>query len=95
MDKLSVAVVGLNAQQSRRVESLYSDRLEINCIDKNLSHPKIQAAAASSDYVIIMTRFTPHKAQAAVREHSGLLFCNGAETAVKQQIDGLINGLHL
>lgn len=91
----SVTIVGLTPQQARRVEAQFAGQLDINCIDAGLSHSKIQAAAESSDYVVVMTRFLPHKAQTAVREHGGLIFCNGAETAVKQQLDQLVNGLHL
>ena len=88
-DLTSVAIIGLQPPQARRVESLFGDKLDILCIPAATPRAKIQAATASSDYVIVMTKFTSHEAQSAVRKHDGFMYCNGAESAIKQQLDQL------
>lgn len=92
MDTPSVAVIGLLPAQANRVESKFGDRLDLCFIDGNKSTPRVEATAASSDYVIVMTRFVSHETQTAVRGHGGLIFCNGAESALKNQLDALLNG---
>ena len=92
MDKPSVAIVGLLPGQVSRIDAQYGDKLNMCYIDADRSRPKVQATAASSDHVIVMTRFVSHETQAAVRGHSGLIYCNGAESAVKHQPDALLNG---
>ena len=86
----TVTIVGLLPNQADRIKSAYGDKLALKCLETDTRLGKIRATAESSDHVILMTKFIPHQVQEVLRHHTGLTYCNGGMSSIKQKLDSLL-----
>ena len=86
----SVTIVGLMSVQSNNVKSAYGDVIDLQFMSAESSPSRVKSVAQSSDHVILMTKFIPHEMQKALREHEGLVFCNGGVSSVGARLDQIL-----
>lgn len=88
---MDVALVGLLPRQAELIRSQYGSDVNLHFVGSGENSPRVSAAASSSDYVIVMTKFTPHDTQDILRNHEGLIFCNGGVSSAKLKLDELLH----
>lgn len=88
----SVTIVGLLPIQADKLRKEFGDRFELDFVRSEAPPAQIRATAASSDYVILMRKFIPHDAQNVLRDHEGLIFCNGGKASAALKLEELLNG---
>jgi hypothetical protein len=75
--------------QANTIRGIYGDMADLQFLASG-QPPKIQAAAESSDQVIVMTKFISHETQTALRKHD-LVFCNGGVSSLKLKLDAMLH----
>lgn len=89
MENLKVTIIGLLPQQANTIRGIYKDELDLKFIEVDTSTIKMQATAATSDQVVLMTKFIPHEIQTALRKHD-LVYCNGGVSSLKLALDAML-----
>lgn len=79
-----VMVIGVMGEVAYETNSEYGDMLDLRFykIEENVG--LIRAQAKNCDYVILITKHISHNHQDCVREHPGLIYCNGGVTQMKE-----------
>lgn len=88
----TITILGLKPNQGTKIESLFGDRASFKFIDVDTPPQQIQATAASSDDVLVMTKFVPHRAQNAIRDHDGLVYVNGGVSSAVLKLEEILGG---
>lgn len=85
--KKKIVVVGLLSVQTQNINKQFGHKFNFKFIGANTPSQQIKDAMKHADVGIIMTQFTPHSAQAAMRSHPGFQFCNGNSTALENLLE--------
>ena len=83
----SVTIVGLKPNQKTEIEKEYGSRLDLTFICADTPGQQMAATAASSDHVVLMTKWISHGATRGLRHHDGLTYCNGGPSSLKLKLD--------
>ena len=83
IDLPKVMIVGLQGSQPNDIVDEYGEVLDLRFIEATSSTSLLKAGAKHSDFVVLVTKFISHHHQEAVREHPGLIYCNGVVSELK------------
>lgn len=79
-----VMVVGIMGEVAYEVNSEYGEMLDLRFYKTEDNFSLVRSQSKNCDYVVLMTKFINHGHQDCVRDHEGLIFCNGGVTQMKE-----------
>jgi len=79
-----VMVIGVMGEVAFQTDSEYGEMLDLRFYKQEESLNLIRAQAKHCDYVILIVGHINHGHQTAVRDHPGLIHCNGGVTKMKE-----------
>lgn len=79
-----VMVIGVMGEVAFQTESEYGEMLDLRFYKQEENLSLIRSQAKHCDYVVLIVGHINHGHQDCVREHPGLIFCNGGVTQMKE-----------
>jgi hypothetical protein len=92
--KKKVIVVGLLPVQTNDIQKRFGHIFDFKFIGSNVPNQQIRESIKHGDIGVLMTRFTSHPTQAAMRDHPGFTFCNGNSTALENLLQEKVTKLN-
>ena len=79
-----VMVIGVMGEVAFQTESEYGEMLDLRFYKQEENLSLIRAQVKHCDYVVLIVGHINHGHQDCVRNHPGLIFCNGGVTQMKE-----------